>query len=439
MIQYIKLKNYRTFTDLNFELGSKNGLPNKLALIYGENGSGKSTLISVFDVLFDSFHTMSIRRLITRFLEDHPDDNNTQQIAALKSFTDITRLIKRNKTVGSSDNMSIEIGFHLNGKNGSYFLEFDSNQIVHEKLEYTLKKNRGIYFDVTKNNLKINSSIFSDFKTELNNLINKFWGKHSVIALLNNAHDEYSSDYLKTNLSPSLRSTLSYLNSFYIYFADSASKGGIISDEPTLSPEQYPSGELPESDLYRLDTTEKMLNTFFTSISKNTLKVFYKKVPTDDKIKYELFFTRFISGKEREISYSNESCGIQNLIYLLPYFLAATQGKIVVIDEIDNGIHDMLLSTILKKLYPNITGQVIISTHNTHLLNEYSFKDSFYFIEIDQEGNRRINQPSDFGYRIQPDSNVLINYLQDRFKGTPWTNMNIDFNAISYYYQNGNI
>lgn len=40
-------------------------------------------------------------------------------------------------------------------------------------------------------------------------------------------------------------------------------------------------------------------------------------------------------------------------------------GVTVVYDEIDNGIHDLLLKNILESMVDHITGQLIITTHNT--------------------------------------------------------------------------
>ena len=76
-----------------------------------------------------------------------------------------------------------------------------------------------------------------------------------------------------------------------------------------------------------------------------------------------------------------------------------------------------------------LTGQIINSLGD----EKYTFKDATgeIVIEIDDEGNRSISSPSDYNYRIQADSNVAANYLQGKFHGIPWTEMNIDFNDIS--------
>ncbi len=212
---------------------------------------------------------------------------------------------------------------------------------------------------------------------------------------------------------------------------DSNRRGGVISSNTILSPDSFTSGELPVSEKYILDNSERMLKKYFRSMYRDITNVFYKIEQDNEKLKYNLFFTRYISGKERTIHYSDESSGTKNLILLLPYCIASAKGHIVAIDEIDNGIHDVLLVNLVKELHKSIEGQVILTTHNIFLLNEYEFKDSFFFIEVDDNGERFIRTPSEYGYRIQPDSNVIMNYLQNRFKGLPWKDMHIDFEDIS--------
>lgn len=60
--------------------------------------------------------------------------------------------------------------------------------------------------------------------------------------------------------------------------------------------------------------------------------------------------------------------------------------RVVAIDEIDNGIHDILLKSLISNLAQNIDGQLIMTTHNTMFLEEYDLKDYVYFIVTDEHG-----------------------------------------------------
>ena len=431
MIQYIRLKNFRCYTELDFDLRAKNDDPRKLVILYGENGSGKSNLITVFDFLYDTFHTMTVRKVLVSYLENQHSNGISRDNFKISDYSDTSRLIKQNKTIDSVDNMVIEIGFVLDGKRGSYLLECDSERIVHERLEYTLRRNRGVYYDISKDKVIINSVVFTDFKKDLLGYVAKFWGKHSVIALLNNALEEYSKDYIESRINPLLLNVLDDFNSINIYINNSSEKYGVIDGDWLLTPNKYCSGEIPVAKQDRLEETEKMIDLFFCSIYRNIERVFYKRDYLNDKVRYELYFVQLISGKERMVHYSDESSGTQSLLFLLPYCIAAVSGRTVLIDEIDSGIHDILLLNLLKSLNKELSGQLIVTTHNVLLLNEYEFKDAFFFIEVDEFGSRKINNPSNFGYRIQPGSNVVMNYLQGRFSGMPWDNMEIDFHKLS--------
>ena len=48
MFEYVKLKNYKSFGNIEFNLLDRNNQPKKMVLIYGENGIGKSNLASAF-------------------------------------------------------------------------------------------------------------------------------------------------------------------------------------------------------------------------------------------------------------------------------------------------------------------------------------------------------------------------------------------------------
>ena len=64
MFEYVKLKNYKSFGDIEFNLLNKNGTPKKLLLIYGKNGVGKSNLASAFFMLSETLRTVDVRDIM---------------------------------------------------------------------------------------------------------------------------------------------------------------------------------------------------------------------------------------------------------------------------------------------------------------------------------------------------------------------------------------
>ena len=70
MFEYVKLKNYKSFGNIEFNLLDRNNQPKKMVLIYGENGIGKSNLASAFFMLSETLRTMAVRDIMESLLAD---------------------------------------------------------------------------------------------------------------------------------------------------------------------------------------------------------------------------------------------------------------------------------------------------------------------------------------------------------------------------------
>lgn len=89
----------------------------------------------------------------------------------------------------------------------------------------------------------------------------------------------------------------------------------------------------------------------------------------------------------------------------------------VVYDEIDDGIHDLLLKNILESMMDDISGQLIITTHNTYMLESIDIK-SAYVITVDYQGNKEVRCLDRYP-RIQGTNNPRNMYLKGLFGGVP--------------------
>lgn len=114
-----------------------------------------------FFMLSETLRTMDVRDIMQSILSD-PDNLKDEDFSRyLKMrYKDIETLIQENKMVGSEEPMYLEFGFQLHGKSGRYILETNDSQIIHERLEYTLTRNRGAYFDITPDKATISPKIF---------------------------------------------------------------------------------------------------------------------------------------------------------------------------------------------------------------------------------------------------------------------------------------
>ena len=81
MFEYVKLKNFKSFGNIEFSLLDRNNQPQKMVLIYGENGIGKSNLASAFFMLSETLRTMDVRDIMESLLADDENHLSLQFIA----------------------------------------------------------------------------------------------------------------------------------------------------------------------------------------------------------------------------------------------------------------------------------------------------------------------------------------------------------------------
>ena len=166
MIRYVKLRNYKSLVKLDVDFMEKKDKPKKLAIIYGENGVGKSNFATSFFTLNETMHTMSSVEEWDRILEmanseevDKEGYNDFLEKYIKDSYKNTKMIINEYKTIGSEENMILEFGFRIKGKNGYYKIEYNNEEIVSETLDYVLIKNQSCFFNITNNNKDINKCI----------------------------------------------------------------------------------------------------------------------------------------------------------------------------------------------------------------------------------------------------------------------------------------
>ena len=113
---------------------------------------------------------------------------------------------------------------------------------------------------------------------------------------------------------------------------------------------------------------------------------------------------------------------------LLQVFFSVVNGSIVIVDEIDQGIHDILMNNIIKNVSESISGQLIFTTHDTFLLRELP-ASSAYFINLDAMGNKLILSGNDYDKKVLKNNNMQSMYLKGLFNAVP-DPIDIDFDEI---------
>jgi AAA15 family ATPase/GTPase len=125
---------------------------------------------------------------------------------------------------------------------------------------------------------------------------------------------------------------------------------------------------------------------------------------------------------EAEFDISEESCGTKNLIgFWLPWFMMNQAGGsgVLCVDELNSSLHpDIVADLIGKHLDSGLDTQLVVTTHDTHLMNEKILRrDQFWITERDVNGATCLFSIHDFEGRESED--VEKRYFEGRYRGLP--------------------
>lgn len=438
MFTYIKAKNFKSLKNIEFNLNRTKHETNKFIAIYGENGSGKTNLVELFKFL----QQLTVSRLIDVKLNMLPKaffELKEKMIDStpidMQPIWQLSLNLEEYRMINEKDDTEIEYGFKINNKEGFYSIKFNT-EIVEEKLYYLVNKQKGYYFKLSKKDKNIvkelNKNIFVNekYNEELKDNIEKYWGKYSFLSLLVFEEKEKNKEYVNNNISTKLFEITNklmtmtiHVNKWYLKFMpDNYMKKTVLAD--------LRSGTISKNKINEIEKYENILNIFFSQAYADIKSVKYVIEEKEDKIKYKLYFNKMIGGNLKAIPIEFESEGTKKIIEEFNSLIGAIMGETVVIDEIDNGIHDLLMKNIILSIKDEITGQLIITTHNTLLL-EILPKECIYILSTDYEGNKNINSIREYGITIQKNHNARDLYFKGMFGGIPTTSY-VDFEEIKY-------
>ncbi len=424
MLKKIKLTNFKSFGNLEADFTSTSDKPKKLIMIYGENGSGKSNFISSILFLKNTFNTLSLQEYLNKIIQN--DNINEYDETLIKNIIRTKKInlfdeIKAYKMIESNENMIIEFTFTYKDKDvkeAIYKMEFNNQLIICESFYCQLDKNLILAFEITENEIYFNNNLFinKNYEKEIKNKTNKFFGKHSFLAIIFNEIKQNNSKFINDSISNSFLKAINELNCCSVWCKNVESEEMINSHNDILY--HLAEGTIAKDDKDKLINLEEALNNYFSSLYSDIKGVHYELKNENNKIKYTLFFDKIVNNNIRAIPYTMESTGTMKLLNLFVYINKCMMNdETVFIDEIDSGVHDILMNYLLLNLEKEIKGQLIITTHNTLLLQKLNPEYS-YVINIDIDGNKSLNCIKDFG-RIQKNHNVTTRYLNGVFGGIP--------------------
>ena len=424
MFTYIKLKNFMSFKNVLFDLKNGSKGAKKFVAIYGENGSGKSNFVNSINLLIRSVDSFEMLMNAEKIKEIALKQELPKEILEMViGGTDILKFTDSCRMIGCDDETRIEYGFKIGDHEGYYILGF-AEKFSYEKLYYFTGKQRGTLFEIKNENEKIvpilSNKLFNNKKVEeeIYNEIQKYWGKHSLLSILNKERKEKNEQYINDNYSKYVLEVLDILQEISVHYKKTSYSGmEVEAEKPNNILLRLDIGKIKNSYETNLDRSERILRDFFTQAYADIKDVFYERVYKGNEISYKLFVKKMIGGEIRTIGFENESTGTQHILDIIRSLLGVFCGITVVYDEIDNGIHDLLLKTILESMIEDISGQLIITTHNTYMLESIDIK-SAYLINVDYQGNKEVKCLDKYP-RIQGTNNPRIMYLKGLFGGIP--------------------
>ena len=273
--------------------------------------------------------------------------------------------------------------------------------------------------------------MFTDkkFRDDFNEELDKFWGKHTFLGILANIIYTQNLTYVTSKVSSHVIDIIYFFDKLHVINSagDSTHVRYLTKDEQYLLSD-LSAGILPSKSRNQLDFCEELLCEYFTQLYSDVRKVYYEKTETDKGIKYKLYVKKQIAGELRDIPFEFESTGTKKVMKIMEALFAAMNGNIVVYDEIDSGVHDILMENLISSALEYVQYQLIITTHNTMLLESIDPK-SIYVIYVDYKGNKRASCIDDYDIRIQKNNNVRDMYLKGLFGGIPYSG-NIDYSNI---------
>ncbi|MCD6046052.1 MAG: hypothetical protein K0R48_1215 [Gammaproteobacteria bacterium] len=135
----------------------------------------------------------------------------------------------------------------------------------------------------------------------------------------------------------------------------------------------------------------------------------------------ELIFTHV---NETIMSEKEQSHGTQMFFNISGYWIDALEnGKVLVIDELDSGLHPLSVRFLIELMYNSDINknkaQLVFSTHDTSQLDNDIFRrDQVWFVEKDKNSSTHLYPLLDFSPR--KDENIGRGYLRGRYGAIPY-------------------
>lgn len=362
----------------------------KVAAIYGPNASGKSSLL---DALSLAYRMLSF-------------DSASKKPLPAKPFRFDPSLLDK----------PTRVEYHFIAENCRYQfnLGFDITRVIEEKLiAFPRGREQLIYERLYENGVETYRTDFLEGPPELHNVWKKLTSGRSLFLTqaVANSSDEQTQLRIPLHWISSLiplsdqldhlgRSTQYMVAKSTSMHIDLASYLRDIDVPVTKIRSESLDGEIVQDVGDRDFVQEELVSAM------------------DGTTLYKTTLTHTTALGEADFDYMEESKGTRSLLsFYIPWKLLP--DRLVVIDEMDSSLHPKLVADLVRKhLKMSRNGQLIFTTHDTHLMDTKLLRrDQVWITERDLNGATEIHAIYDFAGR--DDEDIEKRYYEGRYRGLP--------------------
>lgn len=364
MFSRVTLKNFRCFlkTEINFK--NRKGTVKPVVLLVGDNGTGKSALISSF---------IYLKELTEGYLVSCLADKEAKTVFNSGTICfDLSQKVDEVRTIGVKGNVETTYEFVVRGNSYRYELVFDENNVlILERLSKKQRQSMIVLLEMTLDRFNLGKGLLKKQQKDYLNqgMINQ-WGTYTLLSMLLGLNHLQKPGFKNKQLSHALLAILQFISDLRIqsndYDYDYQKRFNIIHDKAL---HVFKGVALAQSnDISYLKLTEPALKSVIKWLCPTISDVAYEYEQDFEFIRYQLYVTTIIGGKPVRMPIQQASTGVKNVTKMIDAFFAGFQGKTIIIDDIDDGLHIFTIQDIISGI-ANATGQVIFSFHSIEALD----------------------------------------------------------------------
>ena len=379
----------------NYQFGKYKVLPS--AVIYGANGSGKSNFIDAI-----SF----VKNLVINSI-NHQTGQGIRQLP--------------HKLIGMEKESKYQVHFIVKGVLFVFGFSLSNMLVIEEYLYYFPKGRQAKIFERDQNSFSAGS-----------NFLGKF----------NSCKDVLKPNRLMLSCAANF-SSVSEIEDVYRFFLDE-----LVVYHPVMQEKWM------NYSIYQMNTDPKIKNAVISLLKELGTGIKDIEVSIDQQKMEALHLPPFLSDDfkkmllEQKVDaitakvvyddfetdlFSEESTGIQKLFGMLcPLIDIMKNGKILICDEIESGLHEALVYELIRKFVdyePDKFAQLIFTTHETGLLNLDLFRrDQIWFAEMKMSDRSTDLYSLAEIKNTRKEENFGKGYISGKYGAIPM--LNIDFANI---------